>query len=184
MKIWIQILFSILLFQFGYTQEKKDSLNIKSLSPYNSKGVYQTWSIRGKILPYPLGNSGGINFTAGIEFGFCKNHSISIDGIFDLLSGIDDHLTDTSGVYHDAVKIEKDRYKGIFISYRYYLDFPKLRENKGLSLYTSTYLRYGTLSTWHDGSFSYNTTLSSEEINYSGGILIGSIYNFQRKKRC
>ena len=70
-------------------------------TPYDPHANYRTWSIKGKVLPYPaLGNAGGVTVLLGLEYGFARNQSIGVDVFANWSEDSDDNVADTAGVQH------------------------------------------------------------------------------------
>lgn len=176
MKTAIPVLFSFFFTLAVSAQQQalpvSDSLKKSVLpSPYNPEGNYETWGLKGKVLPFAMGGGGGVNALIGAEYGFCKNQSI----------GIDAYLL-TMGNHHDVFDPKLKEYvstpaagtndKALFLNYRYYFDNQKLREKKGLEFYTGSFLRFGySIFVYEPG---YVTAIIAEhEMHYSGGVLVG-----------
>ena len=70
------------------------------LTPYDPHAHYRTWSLKGKVLPFFLGDFGGISGLFGVEYGITKNQSIGVDGFLELQENSDDGVQDTAGVQH------------------------------------------------------------------------------------
>src|SRR5579864_510937 len=136
-------------------------------SPYNPRGNYQTWSVKGKVLPFLIGNGGGVSGFLGTEYGFLKNQSIGIDGYLLLQEGSDDNITDTAGVKHDVGNYFSSVEKAVLVDYRYYFDFRRWRQ-KGLVFYTVAYVRLGHISRQWDPLYR-NTWVRQEEDHRSAG---------------
>ncbi|MBS1637341.1 MAG: tetratricopeptide repeat protein [Bacteroidetes bacterium] len=142
-------------------------------TPFDPASAYRNWAVKGKAMPYVLGNGGGINALLGVEYGLGKHHSLGIDAY--LLSG------GSPGEEYDTLKKETivtpasgSTDRALFLNYRYYFGLQGLRQNHGLTFYTGAFARYGYLFyTFENG---YKThILSQNETHYSGGILLGSI---------
>ena len=161
----------------------RDSLNQDSIHrPYNAWGHYQTWGIKFKVLPFfGLGNSAGFNALLGFEYGFCKNHSIGIDVYFLAMEYSNDMVNDTTGVQHDVGNDHYTRDRALFINYRYYLPLQNPWHNPLCSYYIGCFGRYGRQTDIFDPLFKRNY-VSSEEVHYSAGILLGMLKRFQEYK--
>jgi hypothetical protein len=161
----------------------RDSLNQDSIHrPYNAWGHYETWGIKGKILPFLVGNSGGINALIGFEYGFCKNHSIGIDLYFLAMESSNDMVFDTAGVRHDVGNDQYTIDKALFINYRYYLPLKHPWRNPARAYYFGCFGRYGQLRNIKDPLFNKNF-VRSDEVHYSAGIVFGALGKFSHKKR-
>jgi hypothetical protein len=158
----------------------KDSIKKEAaLTPYDPIGNYETWAVKGKILPYAMGGGGGVNALLGLEFGFCKNQSL----------GIDAYLL-TMGNHHDVFDPSKQEYvstpaagtndKALFLNYRYYFSNRNLREKRGLELYAGSFLRYGYTIFVYEPGYPSNI-LAEHEMHYSGGPLIGVLKRFHNR---
>ncbi len=80
---------------------------------------YRTWSIKGKVLPYPsLGNSGGFTVLLGLEYGFAKNQSIGVDVFANWSEDSDDNVADTAGVQHTTGNFYNGFEKALFLGYQ------------------------------------------------------------------
>jgi hypothetical protein len=82
------LLFSFCCASFSMSAQSSRSASAGTTSadndptPYDPRANYRTWSIKGKVLPYPsLGNAGGVTVLLGLEYGFAKNQSIGVDVI-------------------------------------------------------------------------------------------------------
>jgi hypothetical protein len=154
--------------------QEVSSNSLDRMTPYDPKADYRTWSIKGKILPWPLGNGGGISGLLGVEYGFTKNQSIGIDGYAEYEENSDDMVQDTSGVTHAEGNEWHSWERAIFLNYRYYFSMQRLRR-KGITPYIVAFVRYGQI----DVAFSplYPLTYyKRHELDRSAGILIGSTY--------
>jgi len=60
-------------------------LSAQFVTPYDPVAHLRNWSIKGKLLPFILGDESGISALLGGEYGSCKNQSIGIDGFFAIL---------------------------------------------------------------------------------------------------
>ena len=142
-------------------------------TPYNPKGNYHTWSIKGKVLPFLLGNGGGISGLLGIEYGFAKNQSIGIDGFIELQEDSDDNVYDTAGVKQDIGDYYFSKERAVFLNYRYYFNWKKLRD-RGIVPYLLCFLRYGKLDQHYDPDYPLTSFLSNHEKHTSAGIMLGA----------
>jgi hypothetical protein len=142
-------------------------------TPYNPGGDYHTCSIKGKVLPFILGNGGGFSTMLGLEYGFAKNQSIGVDAFFEYTGSSDDNVADTAGVVHDFGAYYTGLEKALFLNYRYYFNFQRLREKQGIAPYIVAFLRYGKIDQHYDPLYPLSRWQSNKETQYSTGILIG-----------
>lgn len=155
---------------------------IKRPTPYNSKAPYRTWSIKGKVLPFFLGNGGGLSGLLGVEYGFAKNQSIGIDGFAEYQENSDDMVADTSGVQHAIGDYWHSWERAVFLNYRCYFGFQRLRERKGIAPYMVVFLRYGKLDQYYDPLYPLKSYYTNHERHYSGGILVGATFGIKGEK--
>jgi hypothetical protein len=158
-------------------------MNSTRLTPYNPKGNFRTWSLKGKVLPFILGNGGGISGLFGIEYGITKNQSIGVDGFLEYQENSNDMAQDTSGVTHQIGDYWNSVERAVFLNYRYYFSFQRLRERKGIAPYTVVFLRYGKLDQYYDPLYPLTSYYQNHEWDYSAGILLGATFGFKRNKR-
>jgi len=112
-------------------------LSAQFATPYDPQGNFRNWSIKGKALPFVLGDESGISALLGVEYGFARNQSIGVDGFIESISKSDDNEVDTAGVSHDVATYYRSREKALFLNYRYYFNFRKLRYDRVLFLMSS-----------------------------------------------
>jgi hypothetical protein len=165
---------------FGHAQWRKDDPRIfdRTATPFNPKGAYHCIALKAVVLPLPLGNVGFLSTSLGVEFGLTKNQTIGVDGFYMTGGDKSDKVKDTAGVEHHEANDYHTNERAVFFSYRYYFNFRKLRENNGICLYSSCYVRYGKKSSDKDEAF-FNDYVSEEEINKSIGVLVGSVFMFE-----
>jgi hypothetical protein len=142
-------------------------------TPYDPKADYRTWSIKGKALPYFLGNGGGISALLGVEYGFAKNQSIGVDVFADWSEDSDDNVADTAGVQHAFGNFYNGFEKAIFINYRYYFKSSTLRRKKGIAPYLLAFLRDGKIYQHYDPLYPLTRWMSNREHQYSAGLMVG-----------
>ncbi len=145
-------------------------------TPYDPHGARNTWALKGKAFPFPLGDHLGLTALLGVELGFFKRHSVGVDGFIAHISGTYDAFTDTAGIEHPDGGSTFTTYKAVFVNYRYYLGTPALRE-KGWIPYVGAFYRYGTVNGEGDAEYT-RTDLEFHETHRSGGPLLGTIYEF------
>jgi hypothetical protein len=153
----------------SYAQGDTSLLN---RTPYDPKGDFHTWSLKGKVLAYPFGNGGGISYLLGVEYGFLKNQSIGIDGFVYHEWDVEDQATDTTGVGTQNGRDWSSWERALMLNYRYYFNFRKLRQKYGLALYTLAFARYGWINRRYDPGYiaSYYT---DTEKHRSVGLMLG-----------
>jgi hypothetical protein len=181
----IIVVFSFFIATVTFAQlssRTKDSLDNRFINtPYNLKSDYKTWTIKATCLPVFIGNSGLISNVLGMEYGFMKNQSISIDLNYIYSEDSHDMVADTAGVSHNTGNYSYSNEEAVFAYYRYYFSWQKIRESKGLSFYSSCYFRYGYVERKEDPAFSGNY-ISQKESNYAEGILFGAIKQCNYKR--
>jgi hypothetical protein len=165
------------------SQIKNDSVKSISLTPLSTNKRSNILAVKGTLLPYFIGNDAGIATSVGFEYIFLKHHSIGIDGFLHLALGSHDNIYDTAGVFHDVGSSHHSTEKAIFINYRYYFNYKKLREQKGVTVYFSPYFRYGNIERHDDPLFKVNYVFQKER-SYAEGILLGVVGEIDETKRC
>jgi hypothetical protein len=153
------------------------------LTPYDPQADYRTWSIKGKVLPFFLGNGGGLSALFGAEYGIATNQSIGIDGFFEYQENSDDNVQDTAGAEHSVGNYWHSSERAVFINYRYYFNFQRLRQKKGIAPYTVAFLRYGKLDQYYDPLYPLTSYYQNHEWDYSAGVLVGATFGSKRDKR-
>lgn len=170
-----KLIIFLILINFNL-QGQKDSIQ----TPFNKNSKNKNWAIKGKVLPFPIGNDLGINGLLGVEFAFLKNHTIGVDAYCLYLFGSHDKVKDTAGVEHEVGSFHKSFDKAIFMNYRFYFDFKKLRANKGLSLFTGCFYRYGQVNSSKDPAFE-KEYINTWETDNSAGLFFGGIYHLRKR---
>jgi hypothetical protein len=174
-------IFSLLNFALLFAPAKMRAQAIES--PYNPKGNYQTWNVKGKVLPFLIGNGGGVSGFLGAEYGFLKNQSIGVDGYLLLQEDSDDHADDTAGVEHATGKYFSSAESAVLVDYRYYFSLQRLRK-KGVVFYTLAYVRLGHISRHWDPLYPTPTTAVTQKENHrSAGIQLGSTIRLDPESR-
>jgi hypothetical protein len=109
------------------------SLAAQLQTPYDPKADYRTWSVKGKALPYILGNGGGISAMLGVEYGFAKNQSIGVDVFADWSESSDDNVADTAGVQHAFGNFYNGFEKALFLEMGRFISItiPCIRSSAG-----------------------------------------------------
>lgn len=147
-------------------------------TPYNPNGDYHTWSLKGHAYYWTLGNSGGISYLAGIEYGFLKNQSIGIDGLIYQQTDSHDDAYDTTGKATNNSDNWQSWEKAVLLNYRYYFNLRRLREEDGLVLYALAFVRYGTIDRhWNPFyELGQNNQYSDDEVHRSAGLMLGTTF--------
>jgi len=150
-------------------------------SPYNPRAAYQTWSLKGKILPWEIGNGGGIASFLGVEYGFLKHNSIGVDGFLHLMESSDDDVRDTAGLKHDVGNYWTGVERAILFDYRYYFDNIE-RRYSGVAFYLLTYVRLGAISRHYDPLYRADY-LDHWETHHSAGLSFGATIPIDKRYR-
>ena len=159
------------------------ALSAQFTTPYDPRSNVRNWSIRGKALPFVLGDQSGISFLLGGEYGFAKNQSIGIDGFIELASKSDNNSTDTAGVMHDVARYYHSTERALFLNYRYYFSYQKLRRDHGIVPYLLVFLRYGKIDEHYNPLYPLSSFLNNYETHYSAGLMAGTIIQLSRTGR-
>jgi hypothetical protein len=144
MRVLLLLFFSLTgfeLFAAGDTLSDKPGS-----TPFDRYVPWNTCAVRGKVLPWLLGNDGGYNALLGFEFGFLRNQSLGVDGSYTISGGSHDDVTDTAGVHHDVGAHHAIRDKSLYLNYRYYF---KARSEKDF-YFAGAFLRYGRKDYYQD----------------------------------
>jgi hypothetical protein len=144
-------------------------------TPYNPAADTRTFSIKGKALPWLLGNGGGISFYLGLEYAIAKNQSIGIDAYTEFEQNSDDMVQDTSGTTHQIGDYWNSTEKAIFLEYRYYFNFQRLRKRYGIAPYLLAYVRDGKIDRAYDPLYPLMYYWQDHERHYSAGLQVGAI---------
>jgi len=134
------------------------------------------FAIKGKILPWLLGNMGGLNLTLGAEQSFFTHHSIAIEGYF---YGIQDH--------HDNMIADSswsdDHYsrdRALALTYRFYFD-EDLSASDKFSFYLGLTGRWGKqVQTW-DPAFREEPALKEVRDYLAAGPIAGLVIKIKKK---
>lgn len=159
------------------------ALSAQFITGYDPLGHSRNWSIKGKVLPFVLGDESGISALAGIEYGFSKNQSVGIDGFFESTSKSDENSIDTAGVMHPVSQYYHGTEKAVFFNYRYYLKCGNLREKRGIAPYLLTFLRYSRIHQHYDPLYPLTGWLTNDEMQYSLGLMGGALIQFSHTGR-
>lgn len=158
------------------------ALNDKN--PYAPRAPYATWGIKGKILPWLLGNGSGTNILLGVEHSIFKNHSLGLDLFF--IGQENTHDGDPNKVPVIPATGFYGLNRALFVNYRYYLPLKKLREKQQVLLYTGLFANYGRLWYSYDHGYwkgySNNTTTFFNSFYHGGGWLLGTLFKISEEK--
>lgn len=131
------------------------------------------FGLKGKALPWVVGNMGGLHGFIGAEYGFFQRHSIGLDFY---IHGIQDHHDQYYGPNDPRNKPSLDYNslnKTIFLNYRYYFS----------SVYVGAFGLTGQKISKMDRGFS-NDSLLRETRDFKGiGLLIGYKHRFKKHSR-
>ncbi|MFI5204620.1 MAG: hypothetical protein ACHQF2_09010 [Flavobacteriales bacterium] len=163
----------ILLSLTSYSQT--DSINISVRpTPFSPNNTSNTLAIKGKILPWVMGNNGGVNGGLGIEQGFCKGHSIGAEWNFNRWAK---HYDNDSG-YSDDI-YHRDR--ALVANYRfYYSGIGKKR--RGVCFYHGISYRYGRLKYEWSEPLAVNYNILQIKYYNAVGFLSGFFIGFEDSK--
>jgi hypothetical protein len=187
-RIILVVVIYLMKASISYAQENNSQIindSVKSISPnpWSANKRSNIIAVKGTLLPYFIGNDAGIGMSVGFEYIFLKHHSIGIDGFLHLAQGSHDNIYDTAGVFYDVGSSHHSTEKAIFINYRYYFNYKKLKEEKGVTVYISPYFRYGYLERHDDPLFDVEYVFQKER-SYAKGILLGLVGKIDECKRC
>ena len=73
-------------------------------------------------------NRDGVSGLFGVEYGITKNQSIGVDGFLEYRENSNDMAQDTAGVTHQIGDYWNSVKRAVFLNYRYYFSFQRLRE--------------------------------------------------------
>jgi hypothetical protein len=152
-------------------------------TPFDPLGNFRNWAIKGKALPFILGDESGISALFGVEYGFAKNQSIGVDGFVEFISKADENGIDTAGIMHSVSPYYHSGEKALFLNYRYYFNCKKLREQLGIIPYALVFLRYGKIDQHYDPLYPLTSFLNNQETHYSAGLMAGSIFQLSHSGR-
>src|SRR4051812_27306487 len=92
----------------------------QNIIPFKPEANYETWAIKGKVLPWMGIQSGqlGVNSLIGFEYGFKRRNTIGVDFYFNRWKENEDRYDST---LHETVYKYAFRYrdKAVFINYRF-----------------------------------------------------------------
>jgi hypothetical protein len=182
-------IFFLFIYSFSLSQAKEakkvyNDSNYRTIkpTPFNPKGTYQTFAFRLRLLPWNIGDNKGYNTLAGIQLGFLRNHSLSVD----IMKGysnmnLDAYYKNDTLILPNRTRIESTL--EIHFAYNYHLEFESLRRNTGLSFYAGLNYRIGKLQLTSDtGMYVGDHTLKSKRQYYSIGPQVGAIWNIGESK--
>ena len=81
---------------------------------------------------------------------------------------------DTAGVQHAFGDYYTGGEQAIFLNYRYYFNFRRLRDKKGIAPYLLAFLRDGKIYQHYDPLFPVTSWISNRERQYSAGLMVGA----------
>jgi len=148
-------------------------------TPFDPRAAYQTCNLKGKILPWTLGNAGGVSGFLGVEVGFLKHQSIGVDGFLYLQESSSDQVYDTTGTKHNTGNYWNSTEKAVLFDYRYYFNFPRLRAKSGLVFYMLAYVRLGNIKRHYDPLFK-EPYVDQRETHRSAGLSLGTTIRAER----
>ena len=148
-------------------------------TPFNSKVDKNAFVIKGKVLPYLMGNGSGINNSLGFEIGFFKNNSIALEGFYNYFSDKDDNVIDRQGVKHETGNSTNLHERALQMSYRHYYNFQRWRTNKGIAFYNGLFYRVETDVRNTDPDYK-NEYINQKTGIRAGGLLMGMIMAFPK----
>ena len=174
MKHTIFILFATCLFSgnFAIAQLVADSAHVRKNN---------AWAIKGKILPWTIAASSGVNASLGVEYGFRRVHSVGIDFTYSDYSSANEVRDTGNNQYRSGPRVYTV-VRGVFINYRRYVHIDsgcssralhKLLKNDYMP-YLGAFGRYGKNDLHYEKDY-ITTQLSYDEWHYSVGILIGVV---------
>lgn len=159
------------------------ALSAQFVTPYDPTGTARFWAIKGKVLPFVLGDESGVSALLGLEYGFAKNQSIGIDAFAEFTTRTDDNAPDTAGVTHAIARYYHGRERALFLNYRYYFNYKGLRTDRGIIPYALVFLRYGKIDQHYDPLYPLTSFLNNNETHYSAGLMAGSIFQLSHTGR-
>ncbi len=148
-------------------------------TPFNSKVNKNAFVIKGKVLPYLMGNGLGINNSLGFEIGFLKTNSIGLEGFYNYYYDQEDKVTDRQGVFHETGNLTDLQEKALQMSYRHYYNFQRWRSNKGIAFYNGLFYRLETDIRNTDPNYK-NEYINQKTGIRAGGLLMGMIMTFPK----
>ncbi len=142
-----------------------------------------TWAFKGKVLPWVFLGS-GINYSAGVEYGFKGTHSLGVDFVYNDKSFEHDVYDNAKKEYVSGPRMYTVA-RGLFLNYRRYMPADQTIFSAPLHKvfgdaclpYYSAFLRYGKTDYHYDPGFD-RSQISYDEWQYSSGLLLGVVYNF------
>ena len=140
------------------------------VTPFNNRYNFQTYGIKGRVLPYILGNGKGVSSLLGFEWGFAKNNSIGLDFLYNGFHDLDDHKPGLSEeIFH--------RETAAHITFNHYWSLHNLRENRGIVFYSGITMRKGITNKKEERGGTVKDSIINTYKDYlSYGGQIGFIY--------
>jgi hypothetical protein len=149
-------------------------------TPFIPNGKYQSVDVKWGLIPLLLGNGVSVIGWGGVEYGFARNQSIGLDFFFNIGNDNRDQYDDTNNPNLPALNYQGlDR--SLSLSYRYYLNFRKLREKSGISFYTGAFVRFGGENYLMERGYSSDSLVMQKSHYYSAGALFGFMGLFNKK---
>lgn len=159
---------SLFIGMYEYYFQGKDSilnLNKFSLAFRKKEPNSDYWIIKYKMLPWVFGEDVGMNYTLGLEYTFCKVHSIEFTSTYF------DWDIDQEDNYGNPLPSIYNVRRSLQLGYRYY--FPKFKEQKNnYRLFISPYLRFAKWKDYYSEGAVTNY-FQNESWNYISGINFG-----------
>lgn len=162
-------------------QEKNKTIHLPSpgddgfeyQTPFNKKSEYESWGVNAKVLPWytPI-SIYGLCSSAGMEYGFFRNHSIGCDIYYNKYNyrGAELFDTTTKEYYIEPRMIYND--KAVMLHYKYYLNLNTLRKKTGMVMYVGCFGRIGKISSCINPE--YNRYTPELQLTYKSiGIMTG-----------
>ncbi|MFI5141222.1 MAG: hypothetical protein ACHQII_02600 [Bacteroidia bacterium] len=178
-----KLLTIFLIFAFCKLAAQTDTAKSKPIiTAYNPKGNYQTFDIKAALIPWTLGNAGGIFLSLGADYSFFKNHSIGIEATLYGDQGNHDSYTYTNNSVTVPAQSYKGANKAIYLNYRYYFNFQNIRQKTGLIFYIGAFGRMGTANYKWTAGYTYDSITSSKKTYYSYGALAGASIKLKHRK--
>lgn len=147
-------------------------------TPFNPKVNKNAFVIKGKALPYLMGNGLGINNSLGVEVGFFKNNSIALEGFYNYYYDMEDNVKDRQGAEHEKGNLSDLNERALQISYRHYYNFQQSIHN-GIMFYNGLFYRVETDVRSTDPNYK-NDYINQKTGIKAGGLVMGMIVSFPR----
>lgn len=172
----VRFLFFFLLIFITQHVWSQDSLKRESdktnhyPAPFNPGGNYNTLALKFKLLPWVMGNNGGLNGGIGIEQSFFKRNSAGLEFCFNRWA---EHYDNDSGYSDDAY--HRDR--ALVANYRFY--YGNMNQKRAVCFYNGIAYRYGRFKQeWSDALAENHHTLRIKNYN-APGLIFGMFFGFK-----